>query len=96
MSLISSCFAPQLPSDSPACELCELLVQTIDQYLKDNKTEAAINATVYKLCNDLPDTLKTTVRIICFDCYPSFLENNVSCKCAEFTEANKCCCCLQL
>ena len=52
-----------LLQDGPACELCELLVQTIDQYLKDNKTAAAINATVYKLCNDLPDTLKTTVSI---------------------------------
>ncbi|XP_070185275.1 uncharacterized protein [Littorina saxatilis] len=50
----------QLPSAGPACELCELLVQTVDQYLKDNKTEAAINATVYKVCGDLPGTLKDT------------------------------------
>lgn len=54
----------QLPSAGPACELCELLVQTVDQYLKDNKTEAAINATVYKVCGDLPGTLKDTVSFL--------------------------------
>nr|KAG5690865.1 hypothetical protein BaRGS_028897 [Batillaria attramentaria] len=46
----------------PACELCELIVQTVDQYLKDNKSIAAINGTVYKLCNDLPGTIKDTVE----------------------------------
>ena len=55
------CFFFVRVQDGPACELCELLVQTIDQYLKDNHTEAAINATVYKLCNDLTGTLKDTV-----------------------------------
>ena len=53
----------QPPSAGPACELCQLLVQTVDQYLKDNHTEAAINATVYKLCNELPGTLKDTVSL---------------------------------
>ncbi|XP_076453804.1 uncharacterized protein LOC143288969 isoform X2 [Babylonia areolata] len=50
----------QLPSDGPYCELCELLVQEVDKYLAENSTEAAINATVYKLCNDLPDSIKDT------------------------------------
>ncbi|KAK7475401.1 hypothetical protein BaRGS_00033351, partial [Batillaria attramentaria] len=52
---------PQLEVEQgPACELCELIVQTVDQYLKDNKSIAAINGTVYKLCNDLPGTIKDT------------------------------------
>jgi len=38
----------------PECELCEFLMETVNSYLKDNKTEAAINATVWKICNDLP------------------------------------------
>ncbi|XP_025095361.1 prosaposin-like isoform X1 [Pomacea canaliculata] len=50
---------PSDPQDGPLCEMCELLVQTIDTYLKDNKTEAAINATVYKVCNSLPDAIKS-------------------------------------
>jgi saposin len=37
-------------------------VQTVDTYLKNNKSEAAINATIYKLCNDLPGSLKDLVR----------------------------------
>ncbi|XP_048248444.1 uncharacterized protein LOC124149338 isoform X2 [Haliotis rufescens] len=44
----------------PGCELCEFLVNTIDQYLKQNKSETAINATVTKICNDLPEPLKDT------------------------------------
>ncbi|XP_071108279.1 uncharacterized protein [Haliotis cracherodii] len=44
----------------PGCELCEFLINTIDQYLKQNKSEAAINATVTKICNDLPEPLKDT------------------------------------
>jgi hypothetical protein len=47
----------------PACDLCELIVQTVDTYLKNNKSEAAINATVYKLCNSLPASLKDLVRL---------------------------------
>ncbi|XP_067671257.1 uncharacterized protein [Haliotis asinina] len=46
--------------DGPGCELCEFLINTIDQYLKENKTEAAINATVTKFCNELPEPLKDT------------------------------------
>jgi saposin len=39
-------------------------VQTVDTYLKNNKSEAAINATVYKVCNSLPASLKDMVTII--------------------------------
>ncbi|XP_046568784.1 uncharacterized protein LOC124277160 isoform X9 [Haliotis rubra] len=46
--------------DGPGCELCEFLINTIDQYLKENKTEAAINATVTNFCNELPEPLKDT------------------------------------
>ncbi|KAL8604517.1 hypothetical protein ACOMHN_015801 [Nucella lapillus] len=50
----------ELPREKPFCSVCELLVQTVDQFLLENKTEAAINATVYKLCNALPDSVKAT------------------------------------
>ncbi|ESO89053.1 hypothetical protein LOTGIDRAFT_154130 [Lottia gigantea] len=44
-----------------ACELCEFVVQAVDQYIEQNKSEAAINATLYKICNKLPDIIKSTV-----------------------------------
>jgi saposin len=49
----------------PACTLCELIVQTVDTYLMNNKSEAAINATVYKVCNSLPASLKDMVCSFC-------------------------------
>ena len=46
------------------CALCELLVQSIDKYIKQNKSEAAINQTVYKICNSLPDPIKGAVSAL--------------------------------
>ncbi|XP_064595110.1 uncharacterized protein LOC135461774 [Liolophura sinensis] len=51
---------------SLGCEICEFLIDTADQYLQNNKSEAAINATLYKLCNDLPDTFQS----FCFSYAP--------------------------
>lgn len=48
---------------SLGCEICEFLIDTADQYLQSNKSEAAINATIYKLCNDLPDTFQSFVSV---------------------------------
>ncbi|XP_041364558.1 uncharacterized protein LOC121379934 [Gigantopelta aegis] len=48
----------EITEEGAACALCEFLVQTIDKYIKQNKSEAAINQTVYKICNSLPEPLK--------------------------------------
>ncbi|CAG2223655.1 PSAP [Mytilus edulis] len=40
------------------CELCEFVVQLLDQYLASNKTTAAVNSSVMQICNLLPGSLK--------------------------------------
>ena len=56
--------AAKIPRGPAVCQLCELVVQAVDVYLKDNQTEAAINATVYDICDSLPEPIKTTVSLI--------------------------------
>ena len=51
----------KITANPVACELCELLVQIVDSYLGQNASADTINQTVYDLCNDLPDPIKTTV-----------------------------------
>ncbi|XP_048763625.2 uncharacterized protein LOC125671775 isoform X4 [Ostrea edulis] len=43
------------PQDSAACELCEFVVQILDEYIRNNSTGESINATVYKICALLPE-----------------------------------------
>ncbi|CAC5390393.1 PSAP [Mytilus coruscus] len=43
---------------SPGCTLCKFIVQTISNYTTQNQSAAAINASVYNLCNELPALLK--------------------------------------
>ncbi|XP_060558736.1 uncharacterized protein LOC132719018 [Ruditapes philippinarum] len=47
------------PSGNPLeCELCKLAVLGIDKIIKQNRSSAAINDTLEKFCNDLPDQIK--------------------------------------
>ncbi|KAK6187859.1 hypothetical protein SNE40_005792 [Patella caerulea] len=50
----------QQPADSPGCEICQFVVQILDSYLNENRTDAAVNSTLYKVCNSLPDPIKST------------------------------------
>lgn len=45
------------------CELCEFLINIIDQELGQNSSLDKINNTIYSICNLLPDAIKATVRI---------------------------------
>ncbi|XP_062615801.1 uncharacterized protein LOC134277489 [Saccostrea cucullata] len=44
--------------DSPACEVCEFVVQIVDEYIKSNTSGESINTTVYKICALLPEPVK--------------------------------------
>nr|XP_022314417.1 prosaposin-like [Crassostrea virginica] len=43
--------------DSAGCELCEFVVQIVDEYIKNNNTGESINTTVYKICALLPEPI---------------------------------------
>ncbi|KAL3875979.1 hypothetical protein ACJMK2_033872, partial [Sinanodonta woodiana] len=58
------------PEDDLECNLCKFLVSSVDQLLGNNKTEAAINSTLMKLCNSLPGELGQ----ICIQAEPSLLK----------------------
>ena len=34
--------------------MCKFVCELVDKYIENNKTEAAINATLEKVCNSLP------------------------------------------
>ncbi|XP_078318878.1 uncharacterized protein LOC111118976 isoform X2 [Crassostrea virginica] len=44
--------------DSAGCELCEFVVQIVDEYIKNNNTGESINTTVYKICALLPEPIQ--------------------------------------
>ncbi|VDI05928.1 saposin [Mytilus galloprovincialis] len=43
---------------SPGCTLCKFIVQAVSNYTTQNQSAAAINASVYQVCNELPALLK--------------------------------------
>ncbi|KAL5017887.1 hypothetical protein ScPMuIL_003609 [Solemya velum] len=51
----------ELVQASTLCTVCEFLVKTLDFLLEGNKSEAAVNSTIYELCNLLPGTDKAFV-----------------------------------
>ncbi|KAJ8318124.1 hypothetical protein KUTeg_003215 [Tegillarca granosa] len=66
-----------LPQDKEGvdarCELCKFILNYLDTYLKNNMTEALIDATLHKLCNATTGSLK----IACFGAIP-FIEKSVA------------------
>lgn len=46
------------------CELCEFVVNIVDQELGQNASVDKINNTIYSLCNLLPDAVKVTVSVL--------------------------------
>lgn len=50
--------------DDLVCDVCELVITLLDDELKKNQSEKALNETLYKLCDTLPDALKLLVSII--------------------------------
>ena len=47
------------------CEACKIAVRTLDNFLKENKTEKEVNSTVYEICLRLSgQQLVQMVRII--------------------------------
>lgn len=53
--------------DDAKCEICQLLMLILDQVVKDNKTMAEVNATLFKLCDKLP-TKFDLKNLVCFTC----------------------------
>ena len=45
------------------CDLCEAVLQLLDAAIEKNATKEKINATVYKICDSLPGTLKDLVSV---------------------------------
>lgn len=44
--------------DSLGCQVCEFVVQIVDEYIKNNSTGESINTTVYKICALLPEPIQ--------------------------------------
>ena len=45
------------------CDICEFLVAEADNILKENKSKDVLNATLFKVCDQLPAEIKLTVSI---------------------------------
>ncbi|KAK3608183.1 hypothetical protein CHS0354_039197 [Potamilus streckersoni] len=58
------------PEDDLECNLCKFIVSSLDQLLGNNKTEAAINSTLMKICNSLPGELGQ----ICMQAEPNLVK----------------------
>ncbi|KAH3861880.1 hypothetical protein DPMN_024833 [Dreissena polymorpha] len=43
------------------CDICELIIQELDQLVGQNASAEKINSTIYALCDKLPGTAKTFV-----------------------------------
>lgn len=44
------------------CEVCEVILNYLDEALKENKTVQAVEALLDQVCNFLPTTFKEEVR----------------------------------
>ncbi|XP_061195678.1 uncharacterized protein LOC133203893 [Saccostrea echinata] len=44
--------------DSAACDVCQFVVQILDEYIQSNTSGESINTTVYKICALLPEPIK--------------------------------------
>ena len=51
---------PQLVGDIK-CEICELIIQGLDNIVIKNASDEKINATIYTLCGDLPGSARAFV-----------------------------------
>ena len=47
-----------------SCIICETVVQYLEAMLENNKSVAAIEKMLKKVCNYLPDSMKEKVRLI--------------------------------
>ncbi|XP_052262276.1 uncharacterized protein LOC127866048 isoform X12 [Dreissena polymorpha] len=46
------------------CDICELIIQELDQVVGQNASAEKINATIYALCDKLPGTSKTFCQLV--------------------------------
>ena len=46
------------------CELCKFVIELVDKFVQNNRTEAAINSTLEKICNSLPGDIGKSVSIV--------------------------------
>ncbi|XP_053381659.1 uncharacterized protein LOC123562193 [Mercenaria mercenaria] len=46
------------------CDICTLIIQGLDEIIGKNSSEQKINATIYKICNDLPGSAKSYCIIL--------------------------------
>ena len=54
------------------CEVCELILNYLDEVLKENKTVQAVEALLDRVCDILPTTFKEEVMVQCCD-FHSFM-----------------------
>ncbi|WAQ97103.1 hypothetical protein MAR_029793, partial [Mya arenaria] len=47
------------PSNDLKCELCEMIVLKVDNFVGQNASDEKINQTVYKVCQELSGTMQT-------------------------------------
>ncbi|XP_014467391.1 PREDICTED: prosaposin isoform X2 [Dinoponera quadriceps] len=72
--------------DKPSCPLCLLAVTQIYNAIKDNKTEATIEAELDKLCKHLPNSLTDQ----CYDFVKSYSKELVDMLLADLTPQEVC------
>ena len=60
--LIGGYFIPRtaVAAEKPGCVICEYAVTELVDYLDNNKTEAAIEKALVRLCLKLPKSVKVT------------------------------------
>ena len=49
------------------CEVCEMILNYLDEALKENKTVQAVEALLDRVCDILPTTFKEEVMVQCCD-----------------------------
>lgn len=75
MSQVKRC-PPFFSKKDPKCEICKLIVNEVDWYIKRNASSKSINSTVAKVCNKLPSVFKI---LVCITIVSSILMNHLIC-----------------